>query len=104
MDVLKRYYDAIILAYGASQTRRLGIQGEELPGVYSAGEFVGWYNGLPSHRDKKFNLDGENAVIIGHGNVALDVARILLTEEGIYCRQKRGIASFFYCQGVERID
>jgi adrenodoxin-NADP+ reductase len=76
---LKRYYDAIVFAYGASRTRRLGIEGEELPGVYSAGDFVGWYNGLPSHRSQKFNLDGENAVIIGHGNVALDVARILLT-------------------------
>lgn len=57
----------------------LNIPGEDLPGVYSAGDFVGWYNGLPSHRDKEFNLEGENAVIIGHGNVALDVARILLT-------------------------
>ena len=47
--------------------------------MYSAGDFVGWYNGLPSHQSQKFNLDGENAVIIGHGNVALDVARILLT-------------------------
>jgi adrenodoxin-NADP+ reductase len=79
VDVLKQYYDAIVFAYGAARPKRLGIPGEELRGVYSAGDFVGWYNGLPSHRDKKFNLGGENAVIIGHGNVALDVARILLT-------------------------
>ena len=79
VDILKRYYDAIVFAYGASRTRRLGIEGEELSGIYSAGHFVGWYNGLPSHRSEKFNLDGENAVIIGHGNVALDVARILLS-------------------------
>jgi adrenodoxin-NADP+ reductase len=79
VDTLRKYYDAIVFAYGASRTRKLGIPGEDLDGVYPAGDFVGWYNGLPSHRDRKFNLDGENAIIIGHGNVALDVARILLT-------------------------
>jgi adrenodoxin-NADP+ reductase len=79
VDVLKRYYDAIVFAYGAARPKRLGIPGEELCGVYSAGDFVGCYNGLPSHRGRKFDLSGENAVIIGHGNVALDVARILLT-------------------------
>ena len=79
VEKLQRYYDAIVFAYGASMTRRLGIPGEELEGVYSAGDFVAWYNGLPSHFHKEFNLNGENAVIIGHGNVALDVARILLT-------------------------
>ena len=79
VDVLSRYYDAIVFAYGAAKTKKLGIPGEELQGVHSAGDFVGWYNGLPSHKDMKFNLDVEDAVIIGHGNVALDVARILLT-------------------------
>ena len=79
MDILKRYYDAIVFSYGASHPRKLGIEGEDLPGVYSAGDFVSWYNGLPSHREAKFNLEGEDAVVIGHGNVALDVARILLT-------------------------
>jgi adrenodoxin-NADP+ reductase len=92
VDVLKRYYDAIVFAYGASVTRRLGIPGEELQGVYSAGDFVSWYNGLPSHRDMEFNLNGENAVIIGHGNVALDVARILLTPTNVL--SKTDITSF----------
>jgi adrenodoxin-NADP+ reductase len=79
VDVLSRYYDAIVFAYGAAKTRKLGIEGEELRGIHSAGDFVGWYNGLPSHKDMKFDLNGENAVVIGHGNVALDVARMLLT-------------------------
>jgi adrenodoxin-NADP+ reductase len=79
VDVLSKYYDAVIFAYGAGKMRRLGIPGEDLQGVYSAGEFVGWYNGLPQHVGKKFPLQGKNVVIIGHGNVALDVARILLT-------------------------
>src|SRR5579871_6544690 len=68
VDILKRYYDAIVFAYGASRTRRLGIEGEDLQGIHSAGDFVGWYNGLPSRIHQQFNLDGENAVIIGHGN------------------------------------
>lgn len=92
VDTLSRYYDGIVFAYGASQSRRLGIEGEQLDGVYPAGDFVGWYNGLPSHRNHKFNLDGENAVIIGHGNVALDVARILLTPTSILA--KTDITSF----------
>ena len=79
VDVLSRYYDAIVFAYGAAKTRKLGIEGEDLQGIHSAGDFVGWYNGVPSHKDMKFDLNGENAVIIGHGNVALDVARMLLT-------------------------
>jgi adrenodoxin-NADP+ reductase len=79
VDRLKKYYDAIIFAYGASRKRQLGIEGESLAGVSPAGDFVGWYNAVPSHRHYKFNLDAENAVVIGHGNVALDVARILLT-------------------------
>jgi adrenodoxin-NADP+ reductase len=86
VDILTRYYDGIVFAYGASKMRRLGIEGEDLEEVYSAGDFVGWYNGLPSHRHHKFNLDGENAVIIGHGNVALDVARILLTPPSILAK------------------
>jgi adrenodoxin-NADP+ reductase len=77
--LLKKYYHAVIFAYGASNTRKLGIPGEELQGVHSAANFVGWYNGLPSHRGYAFNLKGKNVVVIGNGNVALDVARILLT-------------------------
>ncbi|CAO2653746.1 Nn.00g031570.m01.CDS01 [Neocucurbitaria sp. VM-36] len=77
---LKPHYDAILFSYGASEDRKLGIPGEELPGVYSAREFVGWYNGLPEFQDLSPQLQaGEQAVVIGQGNVALDVARILLT-------------------------
>lgn len=77
---LKPHYDAILFAYGASEDRKLGIPGEDLPGVYSAREFVGWYNGHPQFAHLNPGLDmGERAVVIGHGNVALDVARILVS-------------------------
>lgn len=77
---LKPHYDAILFSYGASEDRKLGIPGEDLPGVYSAREFVGWYNGLPQFGNLSPNLlAGDQAVVIGQGNVALDVARILLT-------------------------
>ncbi|KAJ0422825.1 hypothetical protein BJY00DRAFT_279528 [Aspergillus carlsbadensis] len=82
LSILKPHYDAILFAYGAPKDKKLGIQGENaLRNVYSAREFVGWYNGLPEHRDLAPDLTcGENAVIIGQGNVALDVARILLSD------------------------
>lgn len=74
------YYDAMLFAYGASKDRRLGIDGEDLAGVTSARAFVGWYNGLPEYADMKPDLQkGDTAVIVGQGNVALDVARFLLT-------------------------
>ena len=73
-DVLSTHH-SVILAYGASEDQRMGIPGEELPGSYAAREFVGWYNGHPDYRECHFDLSGEVAVIIGQGNVALDVAR-----------------------------
>lgn len=77
---MKPHYDAILFSYGASEDRRLGIPGEDLPGVFSAREFVGWYNGLPQFQNLAPDLEaGDQAVIIGQGNVALDVARILLS-------------------------
>lgn len=77
---LKPHYDAILFAYGASEDKPLGISGENRPGVFSAREFVGWYNGLPEFRNLRPDLEeGDQAVIVGQGNVALDVARILLT-------------------------
>ncbi|KAF2472892.1 NADPH:adrenodoxin oxidoreductase mitochondrial precursor [Lindgomyces ingoldianus] len=77
---MKPHYDAILFSYGASEDRKLGIPGEDLPGVLSARAFVGWYNGLPQFQDLTPELEaGDQAVIIGQGNVALDVARILLT-------------------------
>ena len=77
IDALRSCYHAVILATGASISRRMDISGERLPGSYQAGEFVAWYNGHPDFRHCKFDLGTERAVIIGHGNVALDVARIL---------------------------
>lgn len=81
LSSMKPHYDAILFAYGASKDQKLGIPGEGLPAVYSAREFVAWYNGLPGFSDLKPQLDlTSSAVIIGQGNVALDVARVLLTD------------------------
>ncbi len=74
---LRRYYDAIVFASGAQTDRRLGIPGEDLPGSYTATEFVAWYNGHPAYRDREFDLSHECAIVVGQGNVAVDVARIL---------------------------
>jgi ferredoxin/flavodoxin---NADP+ reductase len=75
-------YDAVIYAFGAQSDRRLGIPGEELPGSWSATELVAWYNGHPDFQELEFDLNVERAVVIGNGNVALDVARMLaLTPE-----------------------
>lgn len=79
-DLLPQY-DAILFAYGASRDKQLGIPGEHLKGIYSARAFVGWYNGLPEYADLAPDLSrGEEAVVIGQGNVALDVARMLLSD------------------------
>ena len=75
-DVLE-FYDAVIYAVGSPSDRSLGIPGEELPGSHSATEFVAWYNGHPDFRGQKFNLSVKDVFVIGMGNVALDVARIL---------------------------
>lgn len=76
-DDLAVHYAAVIYAVGANGDNPLGIDGETLPGSVSAREFVAWYNGHPDYRDHRFDLSCERAVIIGTGNVALDVARIL---------------------------
>ena len=70
-------YDAVILATGAPHDRKLGIPGEDLPGVVGSAEFVGWYNGHPDFANLDPPLDGANVAVIGNGNVALDCARIL---------------------------
>jgi adrenodoxin-NADP+ reductase len=82
LAALKPHYDCILFAYGASKDRQLGIPGEStLQGIYSARAFVGWYNGLPEYRNLNPDLQqGEEAIVIGQGNVALDVARILLSD------------------------
>jgi ferredoxin/flavodoxin---NADP+ reductase len=80
-DLHARYH-AIIYAVGAQTDRRLGIPGEDLPGSWAATEFVAWYNGHPDFRELEFDLSCERAVVIGNGNVAADVARMLaLTRE-----------------------
>jgi ferredoxin--NADP+ reductase len=79
---LLRLYDAVLYAFGAQTDKRLGIPGEDLPGSWSATEFVAWYNGHPDYQELQFDLNVERAVVIGNGNVALDVARMLaLTPE-----------------------
>jgi ferredoxin/flavodoxin---NADP+ reductase len=71
------HYDAVIYATGAQTDKSLGIPGEDLPGSYAATEFVAWYNGHPDYRDLEFDLSARRAVVIGNGNVAADVTRIL---------------------------
>ncbi|CAM5288313.1 FAD-dependent oxidoreductase [Mycolicibacterium aubagnense] len=73
-------HDAVIYAVGASTDRPLDVPGADLPGVSSATRFVAWYNGHPDHADRVFDLSSHRAVIVGNGNVALDVARILTTD------------------------
>jgi ferredoxin--NADP+ reductase len=74
---LCEWYDAVVYASGADSDTRMGIPGEELPGCWSAREFVGFYNGHPDYRELCFDLTCERAIVVGNGNVALDVARIL---------------------------
>jgi ferredoxin/flavodoxin---NADP+ reductase len=74
---LVRLYDAVIYAVGAQTDRRLGIPGEDLPGSWPATEFVAWYNGHPDYQQLEFDLSVDRVVVIGVGNVALDLARML---------------------------
>ena len=83
---LAAHFHAVIYTHGASADRTLGIPGEELPGSHAAAEFVAWYNGHPDHADRTFDLSGERAVVIGNGNVALDIARILLMDPDLLAR------------------
>jgi len=75
---MKKFYDAIIIATGAETDRKMGIEGEDLLGSYASTQFVGWYNGHPDFQDLTFDFSSEVAVVIGQGNVAMDVCRILL--------------------------
>ena len=79
---LREHYHQILYAIGAPTDKRMGIPGEELRGSYAATEFVGWYNGHPDFHDLTFDLSQERVAVVGVGNVAVDVARILcLTPE-----------------------
>src|ERR671937_216674 len=76
-DDLVELDDAVVYTVGAQTDRRLGIPGEDLPGSWAATEFVAWYNGHPDYQHLEFDLAHERAVVIGNGNVAIDVARML---------------------------
>ncbi len=77
VEDLERLYHAIIFTVGCETDRQLGIPGEDLPGSHAATSFVGWYNAHPDYCDEQFDLSCERAVVIGNGNVAMDVARML---------------------------
>ena len=74
---LRQWYDQVAFTTGAQTDRRMGIPGEDLAGSHTATEFVAWYNGHPDYRDRVFDLSAERVVVVGVGNVAVDVARIL---------------------------
>lgn len=77
VEELRQHYDALIFACGTESDRQLGIPGEDLPGSHTATEFVGWYNGHPDYQGREFDLKQKAVAIIGQGNVAIDVTRIL---------------------------
>ncbi|NNH75022.1 FAD-dependent oxidoreductase [Nocardia uniformis] len=85
-DELMAHHHAVVYAVGASADRQLGVPGEDLPGSHSATEFVAWYNGHPDFADREFDLTGERAVIVGNGNVALDVARVLTVDPDVLAK------------------
>jgi ferredoxin--NADP+ reductase len=76
-EELTRHYTAVVYATGAQTDKSLGIPGEDLPGSWAATEFVAWYNGHPDYRGLEFDLSARRAVVIGNGNVAADVTRML---------------------------
>ena len=80
IEQLKEMYDAVVIATGSAVGKKLGIPGENLPGSISAAEFVPWYNAHPDFHDIDFSLNCDTAVVIGAGNVAMDVARMLALE------------------------
>jgi ferredoxin--NADP+ reductase len=80
IEQLEEIYDAVVIATGSALGKRLGIPGEDLPGSMSAAAFVPWYNAHPDFKDEEIDLSCETAVVIGAGNVAMDVARMLALE------------------------
>ncbi len=75
---MQAHYHAVVVASGADTDRRMGIPGEDAAGSHAATDFVGWYNGQPERAELRFDLSHEHAVVVGNGNVAVDVARILV--------------------------
>ena len=80
IEQLRENYDAVVIATGSARGKKLGIPGEDLAGSMSAATFVPWYNAHPDFKDEAIDLTSENAVVIGAGNVAMDVARMLALE------------------------
>ncbi|GAB4174803.1 MAG: FAD-dependent oxidoreductase [Roseiflexaceae bacterium] len=80
LDDLRRHYDQVVFSVGAQADRRMGIPGEDLDGSFAATSFVGWYNGHPDYRDMQFDLSTPTVVVVGNGNVAMDVTRILISD------------------------
>ncbi|XP_076800511.1 NADPH:adrenodoxin oxidoreductase, mitochondrial-like isoform X1 [Clavelina lepadiformis] len=83
LDMLWSQYHAVILCTGAQKERNLNIPGQKSKNIFTSKQFVGWYNGLPEYQKLDIDLSGGNAVIVGVGNVALDVARMLLKPQGL---------------------
>ena len=103
---LAERYDAVIYAIGAQSDRPLNIPGEDLPGSVAAVDFVGWYNAHPHFEEMAPDLSGARAVVVGNGNVALDVARILVTDPDVlghdrHRRPRAGVAA--RPRGVEEV-
>ena len=94
---LAEQYDAVIYAIGAQSDRPLNIPGEELPGSVAAVDFVGWYNAHPHFEAISPDLSGARAVVIGNGNVALDVARILVTDPDVLARPTSPTTRWSHC-------
>ncbi|HAZ08474.1 MAG TPA: NADP oxidoreductase [Elusimicrobia bacterium] len=86
VDELRARYDQIVYAVGCESDRKMGIPGEDLKGSYSATDFVGWYNGHPDYRDIPFDLNCEAAAVVGIGNVAIDVIRILAQDPDVLAK------------------
>lgn len=104
LDELREFYDVVVIATGAALDRRLGIPGETLPGIFTSGKFVGWYNHHPDHADVELGAV-HTAVVIGTGNVALDVARILAKTEAEFAGSDLDpdVVAHLEASGVRRI-
>ena len=101
LEELRGQYDAVIYAVGASSDRPLQAPGAELPHVAPATAFVGWYNGHPDYVDRNFDLSHERVVVIGNGNVALDVARILTLDPDVLADTEIAPAALAALRGSE---
>ena len=87
VEDLNARYHHVVYAFGCESDNKLGLDGEDLGGVYAATDFVGWYNGHPDHRHHSFDLANATRVaLVGHGNVAMDVARVLLADPEVLAK------------------